>query len=159
MSKLRAHKPAHTKNPRQKAVIQPPWWNKETQAAWTDKQTMVKSWKKERSKPHPDLTIKARMEEKTEVFKRVANEARDRQWKSFCDTQHRHNTHSLLVILPTDRGLRCKCHTYTKLPPINRWRLCLWYGWIKTARSPDSVVSIVIRNPLPYLHFKVAATG
>ena len=47
---------------------------------------MVKLWKIERSKPHPDLTIKARMEEKTEVFKRVASEAKDRQWKSFCDT-------------------------------------------------------------------------
>ena len=39
MSKLRAHKPVHTTNLRQKAVIQPPWWNKETQAAWTDKRT------------------------------------------------------------------------------------------------------------------------
>ena len=68
MSKLRAHKPAHTTNPQQKAAIQPPWWNKETQAAWTDKRTMVKLWQKERSKPHPDLTIKALMEEKTEVF-------------------------------------------------------------------------------------------
>ena len=35
ISKLRAHKPAHTTNPRQKAAIQPPWWNKETQAVWT----------------------------------------------------------------------------------------------------------------------------
>ena len=92
MSKLRAHNPAHTTNPRQKAAIQPPWWNKETQAAWTDKRTMVKLWQKERSKPHPDLTIKARMEEKTEVFKRVASEAKDRQWKSFCDTLNRDTT-------------------------------------------------------------------
>ena len=92
MSKLRAHKPAHTTNPRQKAAIQPPWWNKETQAAWTDKRTMVKLWQKERSKPHPDLTIKALMEEKTEVFKRVASEAKDRQWKSFCDTLNRDTT-------------------------------------------------------------------
>ena len=30
--------------------------------------------------PHPDLTIKALMEEKTEVFKRVASEPKDR-WK------------------------------------------------------------------------------
>ena len=89
MSKLRAHKPAHTTNPRQKAAIQPPWWNKETQAAWTDKRTMVKLWQKERSKPHPDLTIKVLKEEKTEVFKRVASEAKDRQWKSFCDTLNR----------------------------------------------------------------------
>ena len=35
MSKPRAHKPAHTTNPQQNTVIQPPWWNKETQAAWT----------------------------------------------------------------------------------------------------------------------------
>ena len=92
MSKLPAHKSAHTTNPRQKAAIQPPWWNKETQAAWTDKRTMVKLWQKERSKPHPDLTIKAHMEEKTEVFKRVASEAKDRQWKSFCDTLNRDTT-------------------------------------------------------------------
>ena len=45
-----------------------------------------------RSKPHPDLTIKALMEEKTEVFKRVASEAKDRQWKSFCDTLNRDTT-------------------------------------------------------------------
>ena len=69
MSKGRAHKPAHTTNPRQNAVIQPPWWNKETQAAWTDKRTMVELWQKERSKPHQDLTFKVHMEEKTEVFK------------------------------------------------------------------------------------------
>ena len=45
-----------------------------------------------RSKPHPDLTIKAHMEEKTEVFKRVASEAKDRQWTSFCDTLNRDTT-------------------------------------------------------------------
>ena len=92
ISKQRAHKPAHTPNPRQKAAIQPPWWNKKTQAAWTDKRTMVKLWQKERSKPHPDPTIKALIEEKTEVFKRVVCEAKDRQWKSFCDTLNRDTT-------------------------------------------------------------------
>ena len=45
-----------------------------------------------RSKPHPELTIKAHMEEKTEVFKRVASEAKDRQWKSFSDTLNRDTT-------------------------------------------------------------------
>ena len=84
MSKLRAHKPAHTTNPRQNAAFQPPWW--------THKRTMVKLWQKERSKPHPDQTIKAHMEEKTELFKRVASEAKDRQWKSFCDTLNRDTT-------------------------------------------------------------------
>ena len=107
MSKLRAHKPVHTTNPRQKAAIQPPWWNKVTQAEWTDKRTMVKLWPKERSKSHPDLTIKARMEEKTKLFKRVDSKAKDRQWKRFCDTLNRDNTHSLLAILLTDGGLRC----------------------------------------------------
>ena len=52
----------------------------------------MKLWQKERRKPHPDLTIKAHMEEKTEVFKRVANEAKDRQWKSFCGTLNRDTT-------------------------------------------------------------------
>ena len=52
----------------------------------------MKLWQKERSKPHPDLTIKALMEEKTEVFKRVASEAKDRQRKSFCDTLNRDTT-------------------------------------------------------------------
>ena len=32
------------------------------------------------------------MEEKTEVFKRVADEANHRQWKSFCDTFNRDST-------------------------------------------------------------------
>ena len=59
-----------------KPVIQPLWWNKETQAAWTDNMTMLKPWHKERSKPHPDLTFKAHMEEKTDVSRRVAGEAK-----------------------------------------------------------------------------------
>ena len=52
----------------------------------------MKLWQKERSKPRPDLTIKALMEEKTEVFKRVASEANDRHLKSFCDTLNRYTT-------------------------------------------------------------------
>ena len=54
---------------------------------------MAQLWRKERSKPHTDLTIEAHMEEKTEVFKRMDGEAKDRQWKSFCDTLKRENTH------------------------------------------------------------------
>ena len=92
MLKLRAKKPTHTKNPQRKEVVQPPWWNQETEVAWTDKRKVVKLWQKERSKPHPDLTIKALMEEKTEVFKKVAREAKDKQWKSFCDTLSRDTT-------------------------------------------------------------------
>ena len=57
MSKLRTSKPTNTTNPRQKVVTKPPWWNKETQAARTDKGAMVKLWQQERSKPLPDLTV------------------------------------------------------------------------------------------------------
>ena len=84
---------------------EPPWWNKETQATWTDRHAMVKLWQKERSEPYPDLNIKAQMQEKTEVFNRGASEAKDGQWKSFCGT---HNTCSFLAILPTDGGLLYK---------------------------------------------------
>ena len=53
---------------------------------------MVELWQKERSKPQPDLTTEAHMEEKTEVFKREAEEAKDRQWKGFCNTLNRDTT-------------------------------------------------------------------
>ena len=49
----------------------------------------MKLWQKERSKPHSDPTITARMEEKAEVSKRVTTAAKDRQLKSFCDTLNR----------------------------------------------------------------------
>ena len=52
----------------------------------------MKLRQKERSKLHLDLTIKAHIEKKTEVFKRVAIEAKDGQWKSFCDTLNRDTT-------------------------------------------------------------------
>ena len=52
---------------------------------------MVKLCQKEGSKPHPDLTIKVHKEEKTDVFKRVASETKDRQWKS-CDNLNRDTT-------------------------------------------------------------------
>ena len=46
MSKQRAH----TTNPRQKTVTQPPWWNKETHVAWTGKLTIVNLWQKKKKK-------------------------------------------------------------------------------------------------------------
>ena len=46
-----------------------------------------------RKKQATDLTIRVHIEEKTERFKRVVSEAKDMQWKSFCDTLYRHNTH------------------------------------------------------------------
>ena len=67
-------------------------WNEEAQAEWTHKHANVNLWQKERGKPHLDPTIKAQMEAKTELYKRVASEAKDRQWKSFCDTLNRDAT-------------------------------------------------------------------
>ena len=52
----------------------------------------VKLWQQERSKLHPGLTFKARMKEKTEVFKRTASKSKDKQWKSFFDTLDRDTT-------------------------------------------------------------------
>ena len=43
---------------------------------------MVKLWEKDRSKPRPDLTIKAHMEEMTEVFHRVASEATVKHYRT-----------------------------------------------------------------------------
>ena len=89
MSKQCTRELTHT-TLQQRAFLQPPQRNKKTQAAWTDKRTMVKFWHKERSKPRQDLTIKAQMEEiHLEVFKRVASEAKNRQWKRFCDILNR----------------------------------------------------------------------
>ena len=42
---------------------------------------MVMLWEKDRCKPHPDLTIKAHMEEMTEVFNRVVSEAKDKHYR------------------------------------------------------------------------------
>ena len=39
-------------------------------------------WEKDRSKPHPDLTIKVHMEETTEVFNRVASEAKYKHYRT-----------------------------------------------------------------------------
>ena len=76
----------------------------------------MKLWQKERSKPHPDLTIKAHMEERTEVFKRVASEAKDRQWKNFCDTLNRDTT--LTHFWQFYRQMEgCAANTSTPPPP------------------------------------------
>ena len=53
---------------------------------WTDKQAVVIL-----RQATPDLTVEVHMEENTEVFKRIASEANDRQWKS-CDTLNRDKT-------------------------------------------------------------------
>ena len=42
---------------------------------------MVKLWEKDRCKPHPDLTIKEHMGEMTEVFNKVASEAKVKHYR------------------------------------------------------------------------------
>ena len=53
-------------------------WNKEPQAAGNSKWSTVKLRQKERGKARPDLTIKARIRKRTEVFKREAIEPREK---------------------------------------------------------------------------------
>ena len=67
-------------------VTQPPWWNKDTQTAWNDKRQSVRLWQRENKKPFPDLELKIQMVEKTERFKTVAQESKDRKWEQFCET-------------------------------------------------------------------------
>ena len=141
MPKLRARKLNHNKKPSSKHR----GGTRKPRKCWL---TNVQWWscgKKERSKLHPNLTIKAQMEKKTEVFKRVAIEAKVEKlrWHS----QQRHNTHSLPAILQTDRGLcykhhhpwphRCQqsssedkrgkgLHTTPTLHPAERWDQSGW---------------------------------
>ena len=83
VSRLRAKKarPVSKQDHRTK----PPWWNKETEQAWSAKRTAVKSWQKERRKQNPDPNIKTRMTELTAEFKNVAKQAKHAKWKDFCD--------------------------------------------------------------------------
>ena len=42
----------------------------------------MKLWEKDRSKPHPDLTIKSHMQEMTEAFHRVVSEVKDKHYRT-----------------------------------------------------------------------------
>ena len=46
MSKLRRQKPTQITKGSRKSKKQPPWWNSETEKAWTEKHAAVKSWQK-----------------------------------------------------------------------------------------------------------------
>ncbi|NQZ78185.1 MAG: endonuclease/exonuclease/phosphatase family protein, partial [Ekhidna sp.] len=67
-------------------VTQPPWWNKDTETAWNEKRESVKLWQREKDKPSPDVQLKTQMQEKTETFKIVAQESKDKKWEQFCET-------------------------------------------------------------------------
>ena len=83
VSRLRARKtrPGSKHNNRTK----PPWWNRETEQAWSAKRAAVKAWQTERRKQNPDPNIQARMKELTAEFKMAAKQAKDAKWKDFCD--------------------------------------------------------------------------
>ena len=49
VSKLRKRKPTQSANGSRKSKMQPPWWDSETEKAWTEKRAAVKSWQKGRT--------------------------------------------------------------------------------------------------------------
>ena len=49
MSKLRKQKPTQITKGSRKSKKQPPWWDSETEKAWTEKRAAVKSWQKGRT--------------------------------------------------------------------------------------------------------------
>ena len=49
MSKLRRQKPTQITKGSRKSKMQPPWWESETEKAWTEKRAAVKSWQKGRT--------------------------------------------------------------------------------------------------------------
>ena len=70
---------------------QPPWWNKETEAAWHAKRAAVKAWQIQKRNQlldpevEPGQRVHAEMKARTEEFKQVAREAKATRWKSFCE--------------------------------------------------------------------------
>ena len=118
--KLQTGKPTHTLNSWQKAISNHPDGTKKTRQHGLTSQQWWNCGKKERSKSHLDLTIKAQVGERTEVFKGGASEVKDRQLKSFCDTHNRDTTLThFWKILPTEGGLCCEHHH-----PWPHW--CQW---------------------------------
>ena len=49
MSKLRKQKPTQITKGSRKSKKKPPWWDSETEKAWTEKRAAVKSWQKGRT--------------------------------------------------------------------------------------------------------------
>ena len=84
IGQIRARKRKTAKNPSQRRV-QPPWWNKELQKAWNEKRAAVKEWQKDRKRSVPDPSREAEMNEKTDTFKALAEEARGEKWKNYCE--------------------------------------------------------------------------
>ena len=71
-----AEKTHSTKSSR-KSKKQPPWWDSETEKAWTIKGAAVRNWQKGRTRPNPDPKLKAAMDTKTEQFKQIPREAKE----------------------------------------------------------------------------------
>ena len=75
----------HSTKGSRKSKKQPPWWDSETEKAWTIKGAAVRNWQKGRTRPNPDPKLKAAMDTKTEQFKQIPREAKEAKWKSFCE--------------------------------------------------------------------------
>ena len=70
VSKLCKQKPKQSTKGSQKSKKQPPWWDSETEKAWTKK--YARNWQKGRTRSNPDPKLKAAMGTKTEQFKQIA---------------------------------------------------------------------------------------
>ena len=85
VSKLRKRKPTQSANGSRKSKVQPPWWDSETEKAWTEKRAAVRNWQKGRTRPNPDPTLKTATDTKTEQVKQIPQEAKEAKWRSFCE--------------------------------------------------------------------------
>ena len=71
----------------------------------------------------------------------------------------RHNTRAYVVLHTPMCHRRTKVLYVNETTPKKQVMALPVEWWNKTARSPDSVASIVIASRLPYHHFMEAATG
>ena len=89
----------HSTKGSRKSRKQPPWWDSETEKAWTPKGAAAGNWQKWRTLPNPDPKLKTAMDTKTQQFKQIAREAKEAKWKGFCEELI---TNKTLTILPTN---------------------------------------------------------
>ena len=80
---VRKRKPTQSTKGSRKSTKQPPWWDSETEKAWTTKGAAVRNWQKGRTRSNPDPKLKAAVDTKTEQLKQIVREATEAKWKIF----------------------------------------------------------------------------
>ena len=96
VSKLRKKKSKQSTKGSRKSKMQPPWWDSETEKAWTEKRAAVKSWQKGRTWPNPDQILTSALDTQTEQFKQITQ-----MEKLLWRTQCWNNADTVLAVLPT----------------------------------------------------------